>query len=57
MHIKLLVPNNKILMDYHNITRPIFIKITENICENRKLNELKNKLHPLLMNGQVTIED
>lgn len=51
MYIKLFVLNNKILMDYYNIIRLIFIKIIENICENRKLNELKNKLYLFLMNG------
>ncbi|QVK06537.1 restriction endonuclease subunit S [Mycoplasma mycoides] len=55
-YIKLLVPDRKTLQKYHELTGPIFCKITENMCENIRLIDLKNILLPLLMNNQVTID-
>ncbi|WP_040544050.1 restriction endonuclease subunit S, partial [Metamycoplasma auris] len=57
INIKLIIPDDNTLLKYHRITKPLFSKITGIICENRILIELKDKLLPLLMNGQVTIED
>ncbi|WP_434338162.1 restriction endonuclease subunit S [Mycoplasma capricolum] len=55
-YIKLLVPDRKTLQKYHELTGPIFCKITKNMCENIRLIDLKNTLLPLLMNNQVTID-
>ncbi|WFQ95041.1 hypothetical protein MFERI15407_00289 [Mycoplasma feriruminatoris] len=55
-YIKLLVPDRKTLQKYHELTGPIFCKISENMCENRRLIDLKNTLLPLLMNNQVSID-
>nr|WP_322958947.1 hypothetical protein [Mycoplasmopsis canis]WQQ12342.1 hypothetical protein RRG48_03075 [Mycoplasmopsis canis] len=56
-YIKIIVPDNETLLNYHKITKPIFKKINENIILNRKLQEIKETLLPLLINGQVEIDD
>ncbi|TQF47778.1 hypothetical protein A9304_02615 [Mycoplasmopsis bovis] len=56
-NIEITIPDKETLNKYHSLTKPLFLKITENIIENRKLSSLKEILLPLLMNGQVTIED
>ncbi|MHA0290585.1 restriction endonuclease subunit S [Mesomycoplasma ovipneumoniae] len=55
--INILIPDRRTLLNFHKITKPIYEQITENICSNRKLTELRDYLLPLLLNGQVTIED
>ncbi|MDW2921773.1 restriction endonuclease subunit S [Mesomycoplasma ovipneumoniae] len=55
--INILIPDRRTLLNFHKITKPIYEQITENICSNRKLIELRDYLLPLLLNGQVTIED
>ncbi|WP_051521766.1 restriction endonuclease subunit S [Mycoplasmopsis gallinarum] len=54
--INILIPDKETLLKFHKITNPIYKKITENICSNRKLQEIRDFLLPLLMNGQVIIE-
>ena len=56
-NIKLLVPSQKLLREYHNKTAPIFSLISKNINENNELIRLRDYLLPLLMNGQATIEE
>ncbi|UOE64822.1 restriction endonuclease subunit S [Mycoplasmopsis bovis] len=56
-NMEITIPDKETLNKYHSLTKPLFLKITENIIENRKLSSLKEILLPLLMNGQVTIED
>lgn len=56
-NIEITIPDKETLNKYHSLTKPLFLKITENIIENRKLSSLKEILLPLLTNGQVTIED
>ena len=36
-YIYIIVPEEKILRQYHNLTKSIFKKIAENICENKEL--------------------
>ncbi|MDW2892944.1 hypothetical protein R7W54_03090 [Mesomycoplasma ovipneumoniae] len=55
--INILIPDRRTLLNFHKITKAIYEQITENICSNRKLTELRDYLLPLLLNGQVTIED
>ena len=56
-NIKLLVPSEDLLQEYHNKTAPIFSLISKNINENNSLIRLRDYLLPLLMNGQVVVED
>ena len=55
--IHLLIPDNNTLEKYHETTQPIYAQIAKNICENKELTKLRDWLLPMLMNGQVTIED
>lgn len=56
-YIYIIVPEQKILKQYHNLTKSIFEKISENMCENKKLIAIRDFLLPLLMNGQATISE
>lgn len=56
-NIKLLVPSQELLKEYHNKTAPMFSLISKNINENNALIQLRNELLPLLMNGQATVGD
>ncbi|WP_150152326.1 restriction endonuclease subunit S [Fusobacterium nucleatum] len=54
-YIYIIVPEQKILEQYHNLTKSIFEKISENMCENKEFIAIRDFLLPLLMNGQATI--
>ena len=56
-YIYIIVPEEKILRQYHNLTKSIFKKIAENMCENKELITIRDFLLPLLMNGQATISE
>ncbi len=55
-NIKLLVPSEELLKDYHQKTAPLFSLIAKNINENNSLIGLRDYLLPLLMNGQVILD-
>ena len=55
--IKLIVPSIDILKKYAEKINPIFEMIFSNLKENQELASLRDFLLPLLMNGQVVIED
>ena len=50
-----LARNSELLTSLNNVIEPIFDKIVENSSEIEKLTQLRNKLLPLLMNGQVSV--
>jgi len=54
--ISLAYPSNNIMADFEKLVSPIFSKIGNNEKSNFELTEMRNKLLPLLMNGQVTIK-
>lgn len=54
--IYMIIPDEKILSLYHEITKPIYTQISKNIRENKDLASLRNWILPMLMNGQVTVE-
>ena len=54
-NIKLLVPSEKLLRDYHQKAAPLFSLIAKNINENNSLIGLRDYLLPLLMNGQAIV--
>ena len=55
--IALVVPSERILAEYHELTKGIYSQISHNICENQELIRLRDWLLPMLMNGQATISD
>lgn len=52
---RVVLPPENVLKRYAEKVRPIFDKIVRNQVEFRKLTALRDKLLPLLMNGQVTL--
>lgn len=54
--VYLVVPDDETLARFHNMSRGIVENICKNIMENKKLNELRDWLLPMLMNGQATVE-
>ena len=55
--IKLLIPDNTILERFENETKSIIQKQLEIEHENQRLIELKEFLLPLLMNGQINVDN
>ena len=55
--IKLIIPSIDILKKYHDEAYSAFEKIYYNKLENQKLTSLRNFLLPMLMNGQINIDD
>lgn len=48
---------DKLLQRFHEEVCPIYKKIQSLTKESEKLNQIKMFIHPLLMNGQITIKD
>ena len=55
--LTMLVPTSEVLESFHAKARPLYAQISQNICENQKLTEIRDWLLPMLMNGQATISD
>ena len=55
--IKLLIPDKQILKSFENYTKAIIHKELDTIRENQRLNSLKEFLLPMLMNGQINVDD
>ena len=55
--LTMLVPTPTVLELFHAKARPLYAQISQNICENQKLTEIRDWLLPMLMNGQATIRD
>ena len=55
--ISLVIPPERVLREYHELTKGIYAQISQNICENQALTQLRDWLLPMLMNGQATISD
>ena len=56
-NICIVIPSERILSAYHDVTQSIYSQISKNICENQELTKLRDLLLPMLMNGQATISD
>jgi type I restriction enzyme S subunit len=54
---KVVIPDNDTLTKFNNIVKPIFSQIAKNRSQSAELVALRDFLLPLLMNGQVTIEN
>jgi len=55
--IKILVPEAKILSQFHEIVEPLFMKIKENQIEIENLTKLRDTLLPKLMSGDIDVSD
>ena len=55
--IKLIVPSNDILKKFQDEAYSAYEKIYFNKLENQKLTSLRNFLLPMLMNGQINVDD
>lgn len=55
--LKILIPNEEIVLKYDNLLHTIRLQILENNDENQELIKLRDWLLPMLMNGQATISD
>lgn len=55
--IALVIPSERVLLKYHELTKGIYAQISQTICENQALTQLRDWLLPMLMNGQATIGD
>ncbi len=55
--LKILIPKEDILCEFNKLVVPIYKKIYNNERENLELSNLINWLLPMLMNGQITIEE
>jgi type I restriction enzyme S subunit len=53
----ILIPDDKILGKYYACCEPLIINILNVSVEINELQSLRDYLLPLLMNGQVTIND
>ncbi|MBR5619491.1 MAG: hypothetical protein IKW76_07135 [Clostridia bacterium] len=57
LELAMLVPSSDVLQMFHKKAKPLYAQISKNICENRKLTEVRDWLLPMLMNGQATITE
>ncbi|MCH4015515.1 restriction endonuclease subunit S [Pediococcus pentosaceus] len=53
--IKIVIPSDKVLNEFHEKSKEIYGLISQKKMENKELLKLKEFLLPLLMNGQVTV--
>ena len=53
--ISILYPNKDLLSNYYKVADPLFRQIKAKTLENKELENLRDWLLPMLMNGQVTI--
>ena len=54
---KIYIPKQEELREFNNKVQTMFDTISANKIENKKLNSLKEYLLPLLMNGQINVDD
>ncbi len=52
----IILPNKDIAIRYEIIAQGIYRKVRQGILENQQLEQLRDWLLPMLMNGQVTVE-
>ena len=55
--IKLIVPDKRVLKLFENYTKAIIQDELDVIHENQRLDSLKEFILPLLMNGQINVDD
>lgn len=53
--IRIVIPSDEVLTEFHNRSKSIYSLISKKNIENKELADMKDFLLPLLMNGQVTV--
>lgn len=53
--IRIVIPSDEVLTEFHNRSKSIYRLISKKNIENKELADMKDFLLPLLMNGQVTV--
>ena len=56
-NMKLLIPDDNVIAKFNSISKNSRRKSINLIQENEKLNSIRNFLLPLLMNGQINVDD
>ena len=56
-NMKIIIPSNEILEQFDSIATIYRKMIINNLIENQKLTSLKEFLLPMLMNGQINVDD
>lgn len=56
-NIDIIIPPSELLQKYNSNVKSLYCKIKNNLLINKQLIELKKYLLPLLINGQIKIED
>ena len=54
---KVVLPSSDLMENFHDQVNPVHDKIQKNLEQNKKLAELRDWLLPMLMNGQVTVQN
>ncbi|WP_392453111.1 restriction endonuclease subunit S [Streptococcus parasuis] len=57
MDISIIFPGFNVLIEFEQISNEILLQITSNNQQNQELTQLRDWLLPMLMNGQVRVED
>lgn len=55
--LKIVLPNESSLFSFNELIKPLFSKINNIEKQNQELAQLRDWLLPMLMNGQVTVDD
>lgn len=53
----IVIPPSELLFKFESITKPIFQKIQQNNLESKKLEDQRDYLLPMLINGQINVDD
>ena len=56
-NIMITYPNEEVLQKYNCLVEPLYLKMRNTIIENNNLQDLRDFLLPLLMNGQIGFKD
>lgn len=55
-NLKVLIPNNDLILEFHQKIKPVFDLIKQLTLANANLNEQKNQLLPRLISGKLSVE-
>jgi len=52
-----IMPDEKVVAEFHSTTAPLFEKVRVNLAENKRLAALRDALLPRLMSGELSVAD
>ena len=56
-NLLMIIPDERVVENFFNLVDSYFLQITNNLKQNQELTQLRDWLLPMLMNGQVKVED